>query len=62
MGKELVEEIERLCNRHTARLMGNLEDAHCPDVYKQAAKTELQWLRSDLKELAEMKEPHEIKP
>ena len=48
---ELTDSIEQLVNRHIARLMTNLEAANCPEVYKQAAKAELTWLRSDLKEL-----------
>lgn len=48
---ELIEAIERTVNRHTARLLTNLEQANCPDVYKQAVKAEMTWLRSDLKEL-----------
>ena len=49
----LQDAIEQTVNRHMARLLGNLEDANCPEVYKQAAKAELTWLRSDLKELVD---------
>jgi hypothetical protein len=45
----LTAEVERILNRHIARLMCNLEDANCPEVYKQAVKAELSWVRSDLK-------------
>jgi hypothetical protein len=48
---EMTDSIEQIVNRHIARLMTNLEAANCPEVYKQAAKAELTWLRSDLKEL-----------
>jgi hypothetical protein len=47
--QELTAEVERILNRHIARLMCNLEDANCPEVYKQAVKAELSWVRSDLK-------------
>jgi hypothetical protein len=45
--------IDRIINRHTARLLTNLEQANCPEVYKQAVKAELNWIRSDLRELIE---------
>ncbi len=48
--RELKDEIERIVNRHLARLLTNLEEAHCPEVYVQAVKSEMQWLRSDLNE------------
>jgi len=43
-------EITEIANRHMARLLTNLEDAHCPAVYVQAVKTEMQWLRKDLQD------------
>ena len=43
-------ETERIINRHKARLLQNLEDAQCPEIYRQAVKAELDWLRSDLNE------------
>ena len=49
----LIEGAERMVNRHLARLLDNLENAHCPDIYRQAVKTEIQWLRSDLSQLIE---------
>lgn len=52
----MMEDIERVINRHTARLLTNLEQANCPEVYKQAVKAELSWLRSDVKELTEPKD------
>jgi len=39
-----------IINRHMARLLKNLEDAACPDIYKDAVKAELVWLRRDLTE------------
>lgn len=44
---------DKIVNRHIARLLTNLEQANCPDVYVQAVKSELSWLRSDLKDLLE---------
>ena len=44
---------DRIINRHFARLLTNLEDANCPEVYRQAVAAELRWLRSDLKALEE---------
>ena len=44
---------DKIVNRHIARLLTNLELANCPEVYVQAVKSELTWLRSDLKALSE---------
>ena len=41
-------EITRICNRHMARLLSNLEDADCRSVHIGIVRAELQWLRSDL--------------
>ncbi len=43
---------DRIVNRHKARLLSELEDARCPDVYLQAVRSKLDWLRSDLHDLA----------
>ncbi len=43
----------KIINRHIARLLTNLEQASCPEIFVQAVKSELTWLRSDLKELSE---------
>jgi hypothetical protein len=43
----------KIINRHIARLLTNLEQASCPGIFVQAVKSELTWLRSDLKELSE---------
>jgi hypothetical protein len=40
--------VDRVCNRHFARLYCNLEDAGCNKIYLEAIKVELKWLRSDL--------------
>ena len=44
---------DQIVNRHIARLMSNLEQANCPEIFMQAVKTELTWLRSDVREWAE---------
>jgi hypothetical protein len=41
-------ETNLIINRHMARLLQNLEDAACPDIYRDAVKAALVWLRSDL--------------
>jgi hypothetical protein len=51
---------DRCINRHIARLLSELEEAHCPSVYVQAVKSKLSWLRSDLKELEEMNNDRRI--
>ena len=43
-------EINRIVNRHKARLLQNLEDAQCPRVFLDAVISSLNWLRSDLNE------------
>lgn len=48
--KELTE-TERIINRHTARLLSELEEANCPTIYVQAVKSKLAWLRQDLNEV-----------
>lgn len=50
MRKDEAERIERILARHTARLLTNLEEARCPDIYHRAVKDELAWLKSDMKE------------
>ena len=47
------EDIERIVNRHMARLLTDLEQAGCPELYKQAVKSELTWLRADLRSVCE---------
>ena len=41
---------DQIINRHIARLMNNLEQANCPDIFMQAVKAEMIWLRSDIRE------------
>jgi hypothetical protein len=38
----------RICNRHMARLYGDLEDMGCPAAVFNAVKREFAWLRDDL--------------
>jgi len=40
---------DRIMNRHKARLLQNLEDVGCPQIFRDAVTSELNWLRSDLK-------------
>ena len=44
-------EIDRVVNRHIARLMTELEEANCPAIFRDAVKGRLSWLRKDLNEL-----------
>jgi hypothetical protein len=53
---ELADEIVRLCNRHIARLMCDLEDSQCPPVYRATVRAEMQWLRRDVVEAVEKSE------
>jgi len=46
---------DRICSRHMARLLTDLEAASCPSVYVQAVKSALAWLRKDLHELHEQR-------
>ena len=58
---ETLTDADRICNRHKARLLTNLESANCPDIYIQAVKSEIDWLRTDLKALKETNELKEPK-
>ena len=40
---------DKIVNRHMARLLDELEQAHCPVIYRDAIKRELVWLRDDLR-------------
>ena len=44
-------ELNRICNRHKARILQNLEDAGCPVIFRDAVASGLNWLRSDLNEI-----------
>jgi hypothetical protein len=46
-------DIDRIVNRHMARLLTDLEDAGCPVVFRETVKARLSWMRSDLKEMNE---------
>ena len=50
-----------IINRHKARLLKNLEDANCPQVYRDAVTSGLNWLRSDINENERNGETHEQK-
>jgi len=39
---------DAIINRHMARLLSELEDAGCPAIFRDAVKSKLAWLRSDL--------------
>ena len=52
---------DRIINRHTARLLTELEDAGCPVIFRDAVKSKLAWLRSDLNEQEERQEEDERK-
>ena len=47
----VAKEANRIINRHKARLLSNLEEANCPDVYIQSVASGLNWLRQDICEL-----------
>jgi hypothetical protein len=40
---------DQIVNRHMARLLSELEEAGCPVIFREAVKSKLAWLRSDLK-------------
>ena len=44
------EDLNRICNRHKRRLLDKLEGGSCPDIYRDAVKIELDWLRDDLRD------------
>jgi len=56
---ETLTDADRICNRHKARLLTNLEAANCPAIFLQAVKSELDWMRNDLNDLKELKGKHE---
>jgi hypothetical protein len=54
--------IEAIVARHKARLLDNLEQVNCPDIYHAAVKNELSWLQDDIRiELHRMKQDGELK-
>ena len=53
-------EMNAIVNRHMARLLTDLTDAGCPSVFREAVKSALKWLRSDLNELTELGETNEM--
>jgi len=52
-------EVDRIVNRHKARLLTELEEARCPSVFVDAVKSKLNWLRDDLNAMNELKGTHE---
>ena len=44
------DDVRRRIARGKARLLTNLEDAGCPEVFKTAVRSELDWIRDDLVE------------
>ncbi len=51
MPSKIKSDVERVVNRHIARLLEDLEDVQCPKVFIEAVKSELRWLRSDIVDL-----------
>ena len=43
------EDLTRILGRHKRRLLDKLEGGSCPDIYRDAVKIELDWLRDDLR-------------
>lgn len=52
-------ELSRMVNRHKARLLSNLEDAGCPQIFRNAVVAELDWLRSDLTKIESIGDTHD---
>jgi len=52
-GQNEMSDTDRIINRHIARLLTELEDAGCPVIFRDAVKSKLAWMRSDLNELKE---------
>jgi len=48
-----MKDTDGIINRHMARLLSELEEAGCPAIFREAVKSKLQWLRSDLNEMKE---------
>ena len=55
----VLNETGRIINRHKARLLTNLEDAGCPQIFRNAVVAELDWLRSDLTKIERIGETHD---
>lgn len=53
---------DRVVNRHMARLLGQLEDANCPDIFVDAVKAKMAWMRADLNALWKAAGSPEIPP
>jgi hypothetical protein len=55
----VLNEINRLVNRHKARLLCDLEAAGCPQIFRNAVVAEIDWLRSDLNKIERIEGLHE---
>lgn len=53
---DMLTEVDRIVNRHKARLLDELEGGNCPVVFLRAVKGAIDWMRSDLNELGKCKE------
>ena len=51
---------DKIVNRHMARLLCELEDAKCPDIFIDAVKSKLVWMRNDLNEMNKGDERNEL--
>ena len=52
-------EVNKLMNRHMARLLTELTESGCPVIFIEHIKSRLSWLRSDLQVATGAKEPNE---
>jgi len=50
-GQDEMTDSDSIINRHMARLLCELEEANCPQIFREAVKSKLSWLRKDLNEL-----------
>jgi len=46
-----LKEVNRIVNRHKVRILTNLEKADCPQIFIDAVKAEINWLRTDLNDI-----------
>ncbi len=61
-GRQEMKDVDRICNRHMARLLTELEEANCPSIFVEAVKTKLAWLRADLNEMQGVKDNELVSP
>jgi hypothetical protein len=62
MRKDEAEAIRKALARHTARLLCNLEAAECPVIFHTAVRSELDWLRKDIKTIIGWEEDRPNEP